>query len=71
MWRLATCEMVGHRLIIQEMMSQDHPTKNICVLLGKDVNKMSKYITHLMNLMTDPIDCLLNTAREIWMMRHQ
>ena len=55
------------------MMGSDHPTEKIHVLLGKDSNKMSKYIAHLMNLMTGPIDCLLYTPRDIqsWVRRHQ
>ena len=53
-------------------MGLDHPTERICVLLGKDMNKMGKYIAHLMNPMTGPIDCYLYTPRAIqsWMRRH-
>ena len=46
--------MAGCKLVIQEMMSQGHPTKKICILLGKDVNKMGRYIAYLINLMTVP-----------------
>ena len=70
MQRPATHEMAGHRFVIQEMMSQGHPTEKIHVLQGKDMNKMGRYITHLMNPMTGPKGCLPNTAREIWMRRH-
>ena len=70
MWRPAAHEMAGHRLVIQEMTSWGHPTEKIHILLGKDMNKMGKYVTHLMNQMTGPKDCLPNTAREIWMRRH-
>ena len=63
--------MASHRLVIQEMMSRGHPTEKIRILLGKDANEMGKYIAHLMNPMTGPIDCLPNTAREIWMRRHR
>ena len=62
--------MASCRLVIQEMTSQGYPTKKIHILQGKDMNKMGRYIAHLMNLMTDPKDCLPNIAREIWMRRH-
>ena len=54
------------------MMGQDHPTGKIHVLQEKDTNKMDKYITHLKNLVTGPIDCLLYTPRDMqsWMRRH-
>ena len=47
--RPATHKMAGCRPIIQEMRGLDHPTENIHILLGKGMNKMGKYITHLMN----------------------
>ena len=40
------------------------------MLQKKDANKMGRYATHLMNLMTGPKGCLPNIAREIWMRRH-
>ena len=69
MQRPAACEMAGHRLVIQEMMSWGYPAEKICVLQGKDVNKMGRDIAHSMNLMTGPKGCLPNTAREIWIRR--
>ena len=71
MQRPAVHEMASHRLVIQEMMSWGYPTKKIDVLQGKDVNKMGRYIAHLMNLMTGPKGCLPNITREIWMRRHR
>ena len=71
MQRPAACETASRRLVIQEMASQGYPTEKIHVLQGKDMNKMGRYITHLMNLMTGPKGCLPNIAREIWMRRHR
>ena len=64
--------MASCRPVIQEMMGQDHPTGKIHVLQEKDMNKMDKYITHLKNLVTGPIDCLLYTPRDIqfWTRRY-
>ena len=60
--RPAIREMAGHRLIIQEMMSQGNPTKKTHILQEKDMSKMGRYTTYLMNLLTGPKGCLLNIA---------
>ena len=57
--------MAGCRPIIQEMMDLGHPTRKIHILIGKDVNKMGRYITHLTNLMTGPTDHLPYISKDI------
>ena len=46
--------MAGHRLVIQEMMSQGQTPKETHILQKKDMNKMGRYAAHLMNPMTLP-----------------